>query len=223
MADLRPRIVSDVDIRPLTLGDVDAAGALLGRAFSDNPAYRAILAHLGDEARGAAVARVKHGFASAAVRYQEAHGIWHEGALAGASLVCAPGQYPHRLSAFAHHATGCLTTGWRGLRSFLRTDAYISRRHVREPHFYLFVLGVEPHAQGRGLGKALLRALNARADERGLPCYLETDKPTSVQLYESAGYVVVTEGDVPGVAGLHMWTLRRPGKSEPAVTPRGAA
>lgn len=223
MADLRPPAVGGADIRPLTLGDVDAVGALLGRAFSDNPAYRAILAHLTDEARATAVAHVKHGFTSAAVRYQEAHGIWHDGVLAGASLVCAPGQYPHGLFAFAHHAAGCLTTGWRGLRSLLRTDAYISKRHVREPHFYLFVLGVEPHAQGRGLGKALLRALNARADERGLPCYLETDRRTSVQLYESVGYVVVTEEDVPGVPGLHMWTMRRPGKNEPAVTRRGAA
>ena len=198
------------DLRPLTLADVDAAGALLGRAFQDNPAYRAILSHLSDDARAAAVARVKTGFTAAAVRHQEAHGIWSDGRLVAVSLTCAPGQYPHRLAAFARHAAGCLTTGWRGIKGFLRVDGYITRRHIREPHHYLFVLGVEPAEQGRELGKALLRSLSDRADAERLPCYLETDKPTSVALYRTAGYVVLTEADVRGVAGLHLWTMRRP-------------
>ena len=201
------------DIRPLTLADVDAAGALLGRAFRDNPAYRAILSHLSDDARAVAVARVKRGFTAAAVRFQDARAIWVDGHMAGVSLVCAPGQYPHRPQAFAYQATGCLKTGWRGIKNFLRTDAYIRKRHISEVHYYLFVLGVEPAVQGRGLGKALVRSLSDRADADQLPCYLETDKPTSVELYQSAGYVVLTEEDVPGIAGLHMWTMRRPARS----------
>jgi ribosomal protein S18 acetylase RimI-like enzyme len=201
------------DIRALTPGDVVATGALLGRAFADNPAYRAILAHLSDGARAAAVARVKHGFARAAVKWQEAHGIWVDGTMAGASLVCAPGQYPHGLLAFVSHARGCTTTGWRGTRNFLRADAYISRRHIKGPHYYLFVLGVEPAYQGRGLGKALLGALSERADAAGVPCYLETDKPSSVELYRRSGYEVLTEEDVPGIPGAHLWTMRRPARA----------
>jgi ribosomal protein S18 acetylase RimI-like enzyme len=201
-----------LNIRVLTLADVDAAGALLGRAFQDNPAYRAILPHLSDDARAAAVARVKRGFAAASVRYQDARAIWKDGHMLGVSLVCTPGQYPHRAAAFLHQAPGCVTTGWTGIRNFLRVDRYITRRHLRGPHYYLFVLGVEPEAQGRGLGKALLRDLSARADAHGLPCYLETDKPTSVKLYQSAGYEVVTEEVVRGVPGLHMWTMKRSGR-----------
>jgi ribosomal protein S18 acetylase RimI-like enzyme len=195
------------------LADVDAAGALLGRAFQDNPSYRAILSHLPDAARAVAVTRLKRGFADAAVRYQEAEAIWVDGRMAAVSLVCAPGQYPPRPPAFMRQAIGCLTTGWRGIRNLLRTDAHIRRRHIHESHYYLFVLGVEPAAQGRGLGKALLRSLSVRAEARGLPCYLETDKPTSVELYQSADYVVLTSEDVASVPGLHLWTMRRPAKA----------
>lgn len=106
-----------------------------------------------------------------------------------------------------------MTTGWRGITSLLRTDAYITRRHVRGPHYYLFVLGVDPELQRRGLGRALLAALSQRADADGLPCYLETDRATSVALYKSVGYEVLTEEDVPRVAGLHLWTMQRPRRS----------
>ena len=209
--------VSAPAIRPLGAADASAAGALLGRAFQDNPAYRAILPHLSDGARAAAVGRVKRGFADAAIRWQEAEGTWVDGELAAASLVCAPGQYPPRVAAFLRHARGCISTGPRGAINFFRADLYITRKHLRGPHYYLFVLGVDPAHQRKGLGRQLLASLNARADAARVPCYLETDKPTSVALYESVGYEVTTEEDVPGVPGMHLWTMRRPARSEAAT------
>lgn len=198
------------DIRPLTLKDVPDAGALLGRAFCDNPAYRAILPHLSDAGRAKVVSRVKHGFAAAGARWEQAHGVWVHGQMAGASLVCAPGQYPHRLSAFLWHAWGCSRSGWRGIVNFLKADAFITKHHIREPHYYLFVLGVDPTYQRLGVGRALLGSLSDRADADGLPSYLETDKPSSVELYRSVGFQVLSEDDVPGVPGMHLWRMRRP-------------
>jgi ribosomal protein S18 acetylase RimI-like enzyme len=199
-----------VTVRPLAQADVDAAGALLGRAFRDSPLFRAILAHLAEEVRAAAVGRVQRAFTMAAVRYETAEALWLDDRMACVALSCAPGQYPHRPFAFATHAMACVTTGWRGIRNFIRTDAYMTGRHPREPHQYLFVLGVEPELQGRGLGSTYLRTLSERADAAHLPCYLETDKPTSVSLYRRAGYDVLTDEDVVGVNGLHVWTMRRP-------------
>jgi ribosomal protein S18 acetylase RimI-like enzyme len=198
------------NVRALGRADVDAAGALLGRAFRDNPVYKAILGRLTDDQRGAVVAGVKRGFADAASRWQQASGVWQDEQLVAVSLVCAPGQYPHSTLAFLRHARGCVPSGPRGIWNFLRVDAYITRRHVREPHFYLFVLGVEPSHQGTGLGKLLLGKLSEQADAADLPCYLETDKPSSVQLYRSMGYEVLTEEEVPGMAGLKMWRMERP-------------
>ncbi len=197
------------EIRALARSDEADATTVLGRAFRDNPTYAAALPRPTPEARLAPVTRVLGGFVSAALRHHEATGVWVDGRLAGAMLVQAPGQYPTHLAAKTRQAVGVARTGPAAIVRFLLIDHYIARAHVKEPHHYLFILGIDPDMQGRGLGKALLGALAAQADARGLPSYLETDKETSVRLYASAGYEVLTEGVVPGVA-FRMWTMRRP-------------
>jgi len=81
--------------------------------------------------------------------------------------------------------------------------------HLTQPHHYLFILGVDPPEQGRGHGRTMLTALNARADASKVPCYLETDRETSVRLYERVGYRVITDARLPAVGDLRMWTMRR--------------
>jgi ribosomal protein S18 acetylase RimI-like enzyme len=196
--------------RDLTVDDVDEAGAVLGRAFADAPGYRAILAHLPDARRARGVTRAKRAFANAAVHHQRAEGAFVDGRLAGVALISEPGDWPAGLGVFARQAVGCVPLGVRAIRNFLRADGYMTKRHPEEPHHYLFVLGVEPARQGQGLGKALLARLAARADEDGLPCYLETDKESNVRLYQRAGYEVIDEGDVPTRPTFHLWTMIRP-------------
>jgi ribosomal protein S18 acetylase RimI-like enzyme len=80
--------------------------------------------------------------------------------------------------------------------------------HPRYPHWYLWFLGVEPERQGRGLGSELLRLLSAKAEADRVPCYLETDKPSSVKLYEHHGYRVQSEVVLPKV-DLRLWLMKR--------------
>lgn len=197
------------ELRRLEKRDVPEAASLLGRAFGDNPAYLAIFPFLSDNERHRAVERVKRGFIQAAVRHQVAEAIIRDGRIAGVMLVCDPGKYPPTLLAQAWQATGCAMTGPRGVRNFLAFDAFTARLHLREPHFYLFVLGVDPDLQGRGLGKALLHSLNARADSKGLPCFLETDRETNVALYKSVGYEVVGDERCAKLGGMRLWFMRR--------------
>ena len=196
-------------VRPLERADVDATAIVLGRAFAASPGYAGILPFLAPGERAHAVHKVKRGFVQAAFRHQSAHVVVDGDRIVGASLVCAPGQFPISLAAFAWQATGCVRTGPRGVLNFLRIDRYLTRKHLREPHFYLFVLGVDPDCQGRGFGKSLLVHLNARADAAGVSCYLETDKEENVRLYRNAGYDVASDENVPGLQ-LRMWTMVRP-------------
>lgn len=59
------------------------------------------------------------------------------------------------------------------------------------PHLRLEFYGVLPERQGTGIGSALIEHGHRRADELGLPCYLETFTTRNVAFYERRGYDVV--------------------------------
>ena len=198
-----------IEYRSLKTKEIVAAGAVLGRAFRDSPGYSAIFSHLVEDRRARTISRVKTGFTAAAVRQEVADGAWVDGRLAAVALTTAPGQWPRPVCVFVRHARGCALAGPRAIANLLRADGYMTKRHPKEPHHYLFVLGVEPDLQGRGLGKGLLTRISARADAERMPCYLETDKERNVRLYESAGYRVVNDEIVPTTPGFRMWTMRR--------------
>ena len=82
----------------------------------------------------------------------------------------------------------------------------IEKRHPHEPHYYLAVLGVDPPAQGRGLGSTLLQPMLDRCDTEGVGAYLESSKERNVPFYERHGFRVREEVRFPrGPAVWLMW------------------
>jgi ribosomal protein S18 acetylase RimI-like enzyme len=78
----------------------------------------------------------------------------------------------------------------------------MGRYHPAEPHWYLWMIGVDPAKQGRGYGKALLRYALNRIDQQGIPAYLENSNPANTGLYEQHGFQVlgtVQVADAPPV------------------------
>ena len=75
-----------------------------------------------------------------------------------------------------------------------------------ERHVHVGPVGVEPGAQGRGVGAALLRYLCAHLDADGEVAWLETDKPENVVFYRRHGFDVAVE-DVR--LGFSIWFMRR--------------
>jgi GNAT superfamily N-acetyltransferase len=86
-----------------------------------------------------------------------------------------------------------------------------------EPHWLLDQLAVEPDAQGRGIGGAMIRHAIATAEADGLPLFLETAVPANLALYRRHGFEVFAEGDAPG-GGPHVWFLRRDPGTGPDAT-----
>ncbi|GAA0525228.1 ribosomal protein S18-alanine N-acetyltransferase [Saccharopolyspora thermophila] len=85
----------------------------------------------------------------------------------------------------------------------------------RPPHAEAEVhtIGVDPAHQGRGVGKAMLRALLARADEVRATTFLEvrTDNEAAIALYRAHGFEIVglrRRYYQPSGADAH--TMRRP-------------
>ena len=66
------------------------------------------------------------------------------------------------------------------------------------PHYYIWYLGVEPNAQGKGLGSALIHHVQTLAGEENKPIYLETHKPTTVAFYEHLGFQLLAKNAFPG-------------------------
>ena len=77
-------------------------------------------------------------------------------------------------------------------------------------------IGVEPAAQGRGLGSALVRQGLERADAAGRPVVLLTSNPVNVGFYERHGFEVAAERSLPA-AGPPGWAMVRPARPDNAA------
>jgi len=97
-----------------------------------------------------------------------------------------------------------------GVRSTLRVGRWLtewSRHDPREPHVHLGPIGVDPTAQGSGVGRVLMEAYCRHLDEGASAGYLETDRPRNVAFYRRFGFEVMGEASVLGVTSFFM---RRP-------------
>ena len=102
-----------------------------------------------------------------------------------------------------------LLTAGSGYSRALRLGKAIEKHHLKDPHWYLAILGTEPEAQGRGLGTALLQPILERCDEQRAIAYLESSKPSNIPFYQRQGFEVSGEISVPD--GPTVWPmLRRP-------------
>ena len=194
----------------------DQAADSLGRAFINDPTFKAIIpditdpveraTHLADVFRGMlAIERrsgqpvfgiVDNGRVVAAALTE---GVAHAGALG--MITTGLGQMPRMISAIG---MGGL---WRGLNLV----SVLSDNHPKEPHIYLQVLGCDPPFQGKGYGKALVDrlAFEAKARPEIAGVYLETMTEANVAFYSSRGYEILGELYPLGVKTWRMYQRKR--------------
>lgn len=81
-----------------------------------------------------------------------------------------------------------------------------------EPHCYLQFLGVEPGQQGKGYGGQLITPVLKYADERGLPCYLETMREENILFYDKHGFKLAQARQLPNEGPFTWHLVRKPMK-----------
>jgi ribosomal protein S18 acetylase RimI-like enzyme len=194
---------SDIDI----LGQVNEYGALLARAFHDDPLLRVILA---DEERrkksltGLFSLNLRYGslFGNVQLEAGKAVAVWlppsSPGVKTGRALQAGMWRVPFMIGLNAVSKLGRLNAISEQLHS----------RYCPEPHWYLFMLGVDPLYQGQGLGGKILASGLTRADQQGTPCYLETNNPRAVRFYQQHGFRLLAE-QACGLPGVSTWLMRR--------------
>lgn len=184
------------------------AGALLASAFCNDPLYVAVMP---EAARRTALLTWLF---ERVVRYTLLYGeVYTIKALEGVACWFPPGQTEITLGRLVRsglHATPLKM----GLAAYRRFDSHmvyeerLHKLHAPKSHRYLWVLGVDPPNQGKGLGGRLMEAGLARADAEGAVCYLETGLERNVRFYEKHGFKVVDEGKSPGLC-VQLWAMLR--------------
>jgi ribosomal protein S18 acetylase RimI-like enzyme len=184
---------------------VAEAAAVLARAFQDDPAWAWVLPDAVRRAK-ALPELFELGF-----RLIDAE-IWTTaGPMFGAARWMPPGR--PRMNAWpALRAAFATPFSLRGATSrFLaygRAVDNLRRLAVPMPHWYLAGIGVEPAAQRRGIGGALLAPGIAAAEDDGVPCALLTNSEENLSFYRAHGFEVMLEGETP-TGGPHAWMMAR--------------
>lgn len=202
------RRVKQGPVQPLGRDQIDLVAGMLARAFDDDPIWSALWP---DADRRAL--QLQRMFAALARTSMAAGGCATtlEG-VRGAAMWLPPGR-GMGISAVVRSRFALprmILRMPRGeARSLRAMTTLLDTRHaalVPEPHWYLWVVGVEPHLHGQGLGTLLVRDGLARAHRDGTPVYLETETAGNVTYYEGLGFRVVEELMAPGV-GVPLWLM----------------
>jgi GNAT superfamily N-acetyltransferase len=196
-----------VTVRAAQAADVRPLAAMLARAFYDDPPFVWMLPDPADR-----LSRLGRLFATIvrteALRRGGVEVACAGGQILGAAIWLPPGHWQPGTGAQLRSLPGfARALGRRRLGAGSALVSALARAHPREPHWYLYVIGVDPSRQGSGVAGLLLRSRLRRCDEGGHPAYLESSKPASVPLYEHFGFQVTGTPALPDGAPVltAMW------------------
>jgi GNAT superfamily N-acetyltransferase len=99
-------------------------------------------------------------------------------------------------------------SGPGGLRRGMAIEACLASHKPARPHYYLYAIGARRQHRGKGLGGRLMGAGLQRADQSGMPAYLESSKESNLGFYRRFGFEVVTQV-TPAPGSPPMWLMWR--------------
>lgn len=189
-------------------GDVEAAVAVLGDAFAEDPLMLYMFAQ-----NPAGVRAGTMGFFSILLRARIALDmpalvLRQDGKVLGAAMGYDTSRptWPEALTEEFRQYQASVP----GFAERLAAYGAIGDKHEPgEAHFYLGVIGVHPSLQGKGAGKALLEAFCAgsQADAKSGGVYLDTTNASSLEFYYRNGFALRGEGSLD--ATTPVWCVYR--------------
>lgn len=84
----------------------------------------------------------------------------------------------------------------------------VHKRLISSPHWYLYLLGVEPKLQGKGYASNLMKVMLNRADQEGFVCYLDNTNEKNLYMYQHYGFKVIEEYQVLE-SDVRLWAMLR--------------
>jgi len=196
--------VTDTSVRRITRVDFPAVLRTLVRAFDDDPWFNFVAAQ--DARRRERIAAwLRRGLIRRSFPYGE---TYTTAEFSGVALWIPPhstddGPFDEievRLALLR-------VAGWRRAAEVRRAMRLIDAGHSDAPSMELRVIGVDPDAQGRGIGRALVQPMLDRCDAGGIPVTLMCTKQPNVGFYRRFGFEVTSDVDLP--SGPRLWHMRR--------------
>jgi ribosomal protein S18 acetylase RimI-like enzyme len=191
----------------LAEAQVAASGAVLARAFANDPFFTHVLSDSVE--REGLMPPLMEAWTRYGLLFGEVYVT--AGPIEASAIWLAPGARTEERRGQAG-LTAVVSAFSDGARA--RYDAIVQHQgRIREavpsvPHWHLPFIGVDPARQGLGLGSLLLRKGLSRVDQDRVECRLFTDEPRNVPLYLRHGFEIAAEGDVPD-GGPHVRYMRR--------------
>jgi len=190
----------DVEISQATPDRLPVLASVLGRAFVVEPMMRWPLGEGADYE-----VELVHAFELFTEDPIRLGMVWEAGAATGALIWIPAGQMD--AVGDGNRAMRSVYEREDGARRFDLFWDWGASKHPDEPLALFDSIAVEPAAQGRGIGSALIRFGLDRARTAGHGAWIETGNPRNVQLYERHGFRVVDDADAPD-GGPHVWFMR---------------
>jgi ribosomal protein S18 acetylase RimI-like enzyme len=196
--------VSGVDtaVRPAVKSDSEALSKSLARAFYGDPVFTHFLPD--DMTRLTKLERVM----GILFKLGLPHGACYvTGNYESVTLWRPPNGWHVPISAYITNGPALLSSFGGGIFRVLSTMDMMEKVHPHEPHWYLQTIGTDPKFQGKGYGGVIMRDRLAAVDAARMPCYLESSKDTNIPIYQSFGFRLTGELQVPD--GPKIWPMWR--------------
>lgn len=184
------RVAKMMQAHPATTGERSQVVTALSNAFHKDPIYRWLVPDDDQRRRSAAAFYMR--FVDACWPHG---GVYAAAAGVGAALWIPPGKQlvcDEQAEVFTRsllETCGDDASSARMARFFEMLDD----NHPAGTYWYLAFMGVDPSAQARGIGTALLTAVLPQADHEQVPAYLEASCPENRRLYERHGFFTLRE------------------------------
>jgi ribosomal protein S18 acetylase RimI-like enzyme len=180
-----------MNVREATASDLDAAVDILDRALADYPMTLACI----DPGR---LTEYHQLFVSA---IGLPHGrIWVTDEVSAVAV-----WFPPTMAAdvFAPHAAAFQEISGSRAAVAAEYGQATAIFHPAEPLWVLALAAVDPDRQRQGLGKAVIAPGLAAADAEHVAAFVETQDPANVGFYESLGFIVTAELELPHRGPIH--------------------
>jgi ribosomal protein S18 acetylase RimI-like enzyme len=107
-----------------------------------------------------------------------------------------------------------LTMGIQSVQQLMDIEKYLAIMHsktITKFHWHLSPVAVDKSLQGQGKASQLMKPMFKKFDEEKISCFLETQTPENVEIYEHFGFKTMHIKEIPKL-GMTNWSmLREPG------------